>query len=98
MASEASLRYEDPDVYDIPREDTRHLAFGYGLQYSLSANLARLESCVALHEVLNRWPEWGNTTTTSGWPPPPPSEAGTACRSSPPRSRAYGRSGPGPGL
>jgi cytochrome P450 len=69
-------RYDAPDVYDIRRDDIRHLTFGYGLHYCLGANLARLEGRVALDELLNRWPEWdvdyddmelAPTSTVRGW-------------------------------
>ncbi len=69
-------RYERPDVFDIHREDTQHLTFGYGLHYCLGANLARLEGRVALDELLNRFPEWdvdyddielAPTSTVRGW-------------------------------
>ncbi len=69
-------RYENPDVYDIRREDIQHLTFGYGLHFCLGANLARLEGRVALDEMLNRWPEWdidydniklAPTSTVRGW-------------------------------
>ncbi|MBV9411490.1 MAG: cytochrome P450 [Acidimicrobiia bacterium] len=69
-------RYDNPDAFDIRREDIQHLTFGYGLHYCLGANLARLEAKVALDEFLNRWPEWdidyGNsklapTSTVRGW-------------------------------
>jgi cytochrome P450 len=69
-------RYEDPDVYDIFRQDVQHLTFGYGLHYCLGANLARLEGRVALDELLNRFPEWdidrdgmalAPTSTVRGW-------------------------------
>jgi cytochrome P450 len=69
-------RYDDPDVFDIHREDIQHLTFGYGLHYCLGANLARLEGRVALDELLNRFPEWdvdlddaslAPTTTVRGW-------------------------------
>ncbi len=51
-------RYENPDVYDVRRDDIQHLTFGFGLHYCLGANLARLEGRVALDELLNRFPEW----------------------------------------
>ncbi|HKE72690.1 MAG TPA: cytochrome P450 [Acidimicrobiales bacterium] len=69
-------RYPDADVYDIRREDTQHLTFGFGLHYCLGANLARLEGRVALDELLNRFPEWdvdregmrlAPTSTVRGW-------------------------------
>jgi cytochrome P450 len=69
-------RYDDPDRFDIHRDDIQHLTFGYGLHYCLGANLARLEGRVALDELLNRFPEWdvdpdgmqlAPTTTVRGW-------------------------------
>lgn len=69
-------RYDDPDVFDIHREDVSHLSFGFGLHYCLGANLARLEGRVALDELLNRFPEWdidydgielAPTSTVRGW-------------------------------
>jgi cytochrome P450 len=68
--------YEDPDRYDIRREDVQHLTFGHGVHRCLGANLAQLEGRVALDEILNRWPEWdvdydgmalAPTSTVRGW-------------------------------
>ena len=69
-------RYDNPDVFDIHREDVSHLTFGFGLHYCLGANLARLEGRVALDELLKRFPEWdvdydsmklAPTSTVRGW-------------------------------
>ena len=69
-------RYENPDVFDIHREDVSHLTFGFGLHFCLGASLARLEGRVALDELLNRFPEWdvdhdgmklAPTSTVRGW-------------------------------
>ena len=69
-------RYENPDAFDIHRDNISHLTFGKGLHYCLGANLARLEGKVALDELLNRFPEWGidyetmqlaSTSTMRGW-------------------------------
>jgi cytochrome P450 len=43
---------EQPHVFDIGRERTAHLAFGFGVHYCLGANLARLEAQVALESLL----------------------------------------------
>lgn len=51
-------RFEDPDRYDIHRDIGQHLTFGFGTHYCLGASLARLEGCIALEEVLKRWPDW----------------------------------------
>ena len=69
-------RFENPDIYDIYRQDVQHLTFGYGLHFCLGSHLARLEGRVALDELLNRWPEWdvdyrgiklAPTSTVRGW-------------------------------
>jgi cytochrome P450 len=69
-------RFENPDLYDIYRNDLQHLTFGYGPHFCLGSHLARLEGRVALDELLNRWPEWdvdyrgiklAPTSTVRGW-------------------------------
>jgi cytochrome P450 len=48
----------DGDVLDIHRAIGHHLSFGYGIHFCLGAALARLETRVALDEVLNRFHDW----------------------------------------
>ncbi|HEY2563317.1 MAG TPA: cytochrome P450 [Acidimicrobiales bacterium] len=50
--------FDDPDVFDIHREPTRHLGFGHGIHVCLGAALARLETRVAFEELLARMPEY----------------------------------------
>jgi cytochrome P450 len=75
-ANRDERHYEDPDRFDINRDDVQHLTFGFGLHYCLGANLARLEGRVALDELLTRFPEWdvdqdgmelAPTSTVRGW-------------------------------
>ncbi|EUA08607.1 cytochrome P450 family protein [Mycobacterium kansasii 732] len=75
-ANRDPLRYQDPDTFNIRRDNISHLTFGKGVHYCLGANLARLEGRVALDELLNRWPEWdidydslklAPTSTVRGW-------------------------------
>jgi cytochrome P450 len=75
-ANRDERRYDNPDAFDIWRDNSQHLTFGYGLHYCLGANLARLEGRVALDELLNRFPEWdvdmehaelSPTSTVRGW-------------------------------
>ena len=49
---------EDADRFDVRREFSAHLSFGYGVHFCLGAALARLESRIALEETLRRFPEW----------------------------------------
>jgi cytochrome P450 len=69
-------RFRDGDHFDIHREVTQHLAFGYGAHFCLGAALARLEGRIALEELLVRFPEWdvdwdgahlASTSTVRGW-------------------------------
>ena len=50
-------RYAHPEVLDIDRADTRHLAFGHGIHHCLGAPLARMEGQLALGSLLHRFPE-----------------------------------------
>jgi cytochrome P450 len=49
-------RFADPDVLDLDRQDTKHVAFGRGSHYCLGAPLARLEGEIALTTLLRRLP------------------------------------------
>jgi cytochrome P450 len=75
-ANRDDRQFEDADRFDIQREISHHLSFGYGIHFCLGAALARLEGRVAIDEVLNRFPEWSidwdgavqaHTPTVRGW-------------------------------
>jgi cytochrome P450 len=68
--------FTDPDRFDIRRDISHHLTFGYGIHFCLGSHLARLEGRIALEEVLKRFPEWdvdwasaerAHTSTVRGW-------------------------------
>lgn len=48
--------FENPEVFDIARTPNRHLGFGQGIHYCLGAPLARLETRIALKNLLERNP------------------------------------------
>ena len=50
--------FEDPDVFDVRRDASAHVAFGKGTHFCLGASLARLEARIALEEVQARLPDF----------------------------------------
>lgn len=50
--------YDRPDVFDVDRTPTLALGFGYGIHSCLGAALARMESRIAIEELLRRWPSY----------------------------------------
>lgn len=49
-------RFEDPDRFDVGRDDARHLTFGIGPHFCLGAALARREVTIALSSLITRFP------------------------------------------
>lgn len=50
--------FDDPDTFDAERSPNRHVAFGLGIHRCVGVNLARLELSIALHEFLQRLPQF----------------------------------------
>jgi cytochrome P450 len=48
--------FEHPEVFDIARSPNKHLGFGQGIHYCLGAPLARMETRIALKNLLERNP------------------------------------------
>ena len=57
-ANHDERRFSDPESFDIHRNSSRVLSFGFGPHLCLGANLARVEGRIALEELLKRIPEW----------------------------------------
>ncbi|HEY4390851.1 MAG TPA: cytochrome P450 [Paenibacillus sp.] len=49
-------QFDDPEVFDITRQKSQHLAFGKGVHLCLGAPLARLEGEIAIMSLLKRYP------------------------------------------
>lgn len=49
-------QFIDPDIFNITREKSQHLAFGKGIHLCLGAPLARLEAEIAINTLLQRFP------------------------------------------
>jgi cytochrome P450 len=48
--------FANPEVFDIARAPNKHLGFGQGIHYCLGAPLARMETRIALKNLLERHP------------------------------------------
>ena len=53
-ANRDERNWADADTLDVTRNPAGHLAFGHGIHHCLGAALARLETRVALEELLPR--------------------------------------------
>ncbi|WP_067679817.1 cytochrome P450 [Nocardia miyunensis] len=48
----------DAETFDVTREARQHLSFGVGAHFCLGNALARLETRIALEEIMYRFPDW----------------------------------------
>lgn len=57
-ANRDPVRYDDPDRFDVDRHPNPHLSFGRGIHFCLGSSLARLETRVAIGELLRIAPDY----------------------------------------
>ena len=50
-------RFDDPDRFDIGRNDTAHVGFGGGIHFCVGAPLARLELAASIAGLVERFPD-----------------------------------------
>lgn len=57
-ANRDTKQFEDPEIFNVLREKSQHLAFGKGIHLCLGAPLARLEGEIAINSLLRRYPHF----------------------------------------
>jgi cytochrome P450 len=62
-------RFADPDAVDIARKPNPHVAFGKGVHACIGAQLARIESRIALGAIFSRMPELRLADRPLEWTP-----------------------------
>jgi cytochrome P450 len=55
-ANRDPMRYPDPDLLDLTRQDVHHLAFGHGIHQCIGQQLARMEMRLAFTMLFERFP------------------------------------------
>lgn len=55
-ANRDPARFANPDQLDLTRRNVKHLSFGHGIHLCLGAQLARLETRIALRRLIDRAP------------------------------------------
>ena len=60
-------RFSNPDVFDITRNEGRHLGFGIGIHFCIGAPLVRLEAEIVFETILRRFPKLSLATETLEW-------------------------------
>ncbi|MXZ30081.1 MAG: cytochrome P450 [Acidimicrobiia bacterium] len=61
--------FADPDRFDLQRNPTDHVGFGFGLHYCLGAAVARLEGSIALDALARRLPDLRGGPEPPEWHP-----------------------------
>ena len=59
--------HQDPDEFQIDREDPQHLSFGGGAHFCLGAHLARVEAQEAVRALLARFPRLEVIEESADW-------------------------------
>ncbi|WP_030855378.1 cytochrome P450 family protein [Streptomyces sp. NRRL F-4474] len=68
-ANRDPARFPRPDLLDLDRDTSGHLALGHGIHYCLGAPLARAETEIALAALLERYPVLQPASPAPRWRP-----------------------------
>ncbi|THA81741.1 cytochrome P450 [Streptomyces sp. A0592] len=68
-ANRDPARFPRPDLLDLDRDTSGHLALGHGIHYCLGAPLARAETEIALAALLERYPVLESASPAPRWRP-----------------------------
>jgi cytochrome P450 len=60
-------RFNNPNQFNITRDEGRHLSFGLGIHYCIGAPLVRLEAEIAFETILSRFPNLKLNSDTLEW-------------------------------
>ena len=58
---------ENPQVFDIERDDPKHVSFGYGAHLCLGMSLARLEAKIVFNQLLDNFPAAALVDNKPNW-------------------------------
>ncbi|MBF2067080.1 MAG: cytochrome P450 [Calothrix sp. C42_A2020_038] len=62
-------RFHQPSQLDISRQDNRHLGLGLGIHFCLGAVLTRLETRIAIHSLIQNFPNMYLNSSKLDWIP-----------------------------
>lgn len=66
-ANRDPAQFADPERLDLGRENNHHLGFGLGSHFCLGAQLARLETEIAISALLERFPNFTGPIEPEDW-------------------------------
>jgi len=60
-------RFPNPDQFDIKRDTSGHLAFGYGIHFCPGSSLGRTEAQIAIRSIFQRFPSMRLVSEAPQW-------------------------------